>query len=81
MEHSLVELDKMLAAGYVLGDLSEEELIKVHELLQTNPEFLQEVRSLTASLNLVPTALPKFIPPASVRSKILARFSKFEQSK
>ena len=70
----LSEEEKMLAAGYVLGDLTEEELEQVKELLAQNSEFLEEVRALTASLNLMPFALPKIDPPSSLESAILAAY-------
>ncbi len=71
----LLEEEKMLAAGYVLGDLTEEELEQVKELLAQNSEFLEEVRALTASLNLMPSALPKIDPPSSLESAILDAYS------
>ncbi len=71
----LSEEEKMLAAGYVLGDLTEGELEKVKELSEQNSEFLEEVRALTASFNLMPTALPKIAPSPSLESSILDAYS------
>ena len=75
MLRPLSEEEKMLAAGYVLGDLTEEELEQVKEIWEQNPEFVKEVKSLTASFNLIPSALPKIDPPPSLENAILEAYS------
>ncbi|AHJ28709.1 anti-sigma factor [Nodularia spumigena CS-584] len=64
------ELQELLA-GYVLGDLTPEEVAKVNQLLETRPELKVEVNRLQNSLALLPWALPETSPPKSLGSKIL----------
>lgn len=71
MLQSLSEADQELIAGYVLGDLDEEESRQFEHLLQHHPQVQQEVRSLQLSLQLMPHALPKVPAPASLQQKIL----------
>jgi len=71
MLQSLSDADQELIAGYVLGDLDEEELRQFEHLSQHNPQVQQEVRSLQLSLQLMPHALPKVPAPAALQQKIL----------
>ncbi|MGL5082200.1 MAG: anti-sigma factor domain-containing protein [Microcoleaceae cyanobacterium] len=71
MPQPLSELEQALAAGYVLGDLSSEEIDQVEQLLQVNPDFQQEIRAMQLSFNLLPQALPKLSPPPQLREKVL----------
>ncbi|MBO9999457.1 MAG: anti-sigma factor [Cyanobacteria bacterium SID2] len=74
MPRLLSEAEKELAAGYVLGDLSEEELSQVEQLLEQCPEFSQEVKALQVSLNVLPTALPKVAPSSGLQDTILEAY-------
>lgn len=60
-----------LLAGYVLGNLTPEEVAEVKELLTSQPELLAEVISLEETLSLLPLALPETSPSPSLRSKLL----------
>ncbi len=60
-----------LLAGYVLGDLTPEDVVKVNQYLQLYPELADEVNSLQATLALFPLSLPKSSPSANLRSQIL----------
>ena len=60
-----------LAAGYVLGDLSSEEMAQFQRLLSTHPELNGIVASLQETLSLLPYGLPPQIPDAQVRSSLL----------
>jgi anti-sigma-K factor RskA len=62
-----------LLAGYVLGDLSPEEVEEVNQLLISHPELFAEVNSLQETLALIPTALPESVPPADLRSRLLSQ--------
>ena len=72
MSQPLSDDEQALAAGYVLGDLSVDEMAHVAALLQHKPEFTQEVNALQASLQLIPHALPKVEPPPQLQASILA---------
>ena len=62
-----------LLAGYVLGNLTPEEVAEVNELLTSQPELLTEVTSLQETLSLLPLALPEASPSPSLRSRLLAQ--------
>jgi anti-sigma-K factor RskA len=62
-----------LLAGYVLGNLTPEEVAEVNELLTSHPELLAEVTSLQETLSLLPLALPEASPSPSLRSRLLAQ--------
>lgn len=60
-----------LLAGYVLGDLSSEEMEQVQQYLVQHPEAQTEVEELRATLNLLPLSLPEDEgPPETVRSRL-----------
>ncbi|MEL6384015.1 MAG: hypothetical protein AAFQ89_16495 [Cyanobacteria bacterium J06626_18] len=60
-----------LAAGYVLGDLSSDEMAQFQQLLAVHPELAQIVESLQETLSLLPYGLPQQTPDVSVRSRLL----------
>lgn len=60
-----------LIAGYVLGDLTTEEVAEVNQLLIRHPELIEEVDRLQEVLSLLPLALPEAYPSAQLRSQIL----------
>lgn len=61
-----------LIAGYVLGDLSSEEMVEVQQYLAGNAQARQEVAELQATLNLLPLSLPEDIaPPVALNAKLL----------
>ncbi len=64
------EWDELLA-GYVLGDLSSEEIVKVKEHLAQNPELRIEITNLEATLSLLPLSLPQTTPSKGIRENIL----------
>ena len=64
------EWDELLA-GYVLGDLSPEEIVKVKEYLAQNPELRTEIANLETTLSLLPLSLPQTTPSKSIRENIL----------
>ena len=60
-----------LAAGYVLGDLSSEEMAYFQQLLETQPELVQTVAALQETLSMLPYGLPPQRPASEVRSRLL----------
>jgi hypothetical protein len=60
-----------LLAGYVLGDLTPDEVVVVEEYLAAHPEERAEVTSLMLSLDLLPLTLPTNHPPPSLRQQII----------
>lgn len=61
-----------LIAGYVLGDLSSNEMAEVQQYLANNPEAQHEVTELQATLNLLPLSLPEdAVPPVALNAKLL----------
>ena len=67
--HNLEEI----LAGYVLGDLDEEELVWFNQQLAANPQLREQVTQLESTLNLMPYGLPEDLPPNNLRSQILAQ--------
>ncbi|MEO0535784.1 MAG: anti-sigma factor [Cyanobacteria bacterium P01_A01_bin.123] len=72
MPQPLSEAEKLLAAGYVIGDLTPEEAEQLAQLAATNVQFLEEVQALQASFDLIPQALSTVEPPMALREKITA---------
>lgn len=68
----LSEEEEQLAAGYVLGDLTDAEVTRLEQLLADNPALQQEIQAVQTSLDLLSQALPTVQPPASLRAKIVA---------
>ena len=60
-----------LIAGYVLGDLTPDEIVLVEEYLAAHPERQAEIASLMLSLDLLPLALPANNPSLSLRQQIM----------
>jgi hypothetical protein len=60
-----------LIAGYVLGNLSEEEASTVERLLSSHPELMQEIEAFQESFNVFADMVPLQSPPAQLRDKIL----------
>ena len=60
-----------LAAGYVLGDLSSEEMAQFQQLLETQPELAQTVAA-QETLSMLPYGLPPQRPDSRVRSRLLS---------
>ena len=67
---TLTETEKLLAAGYVLGDLTPEETLQLEQLVAQNPVLLQELHAQQASFDLIPQALEKVEPPAHLLANI-----------
>jgi hypothetical protein len=61
-----------LLAGYVLGDLSSEDMVQVQAYLTANPDQLAEVEALQHTLTLLPLGLPDIAPPPQLKAQILA---------
>jgi predicted DNA-binding protein YlxM (UPF0122 family) len=68
----LTEQQQDLAAGYVLGDLSLEEVLQFELQMQKNAALRTEVNALQTALALSSQALPMVQPPARLRAQILA---------
>lgn len=62
-----------MAAGYVLGDLSSEEMAQFQELLAVHPELVQMVTALQETLLMLPYGQPYQQPEACVRASLLQR--------
>jgi len=61
-----------LIAGYVLGDLSSNEMAQVQQYLASTPQARNQVEELQATLNLLPLALPETAaPPAALGARLL----------
>jgi hypothetical protein len=70
-EPPISEEDMMLAAGYVLGDLTPEESSQFEQNLAESPALLSEVNALQVSLGLLPMALQPAIAPPLLKQRIL----------
>lgn len=71
MEHLDPEQLEKLLAGYVLGDLTPEESVRVKQHLEAHPEFAAEVNRLQATLALLPLSLAKTSPSETLRERLL----------
>jgi hypothetical protein len=65
------EFSPELLAGYVLGDLTPQEIAIVETYLAAHPEQQAEVAKLMLPLDLLALTLPADNPPASLRAQIL----------
>ncbi|MEO0756757.1 MAG: anti-sigma factor [Cyanobacteria bacterium J06648_16] len=70
LSDSLSNDEKMLAAGYVLGDLTAEESLKLDQLAAENPDIWREIHALQASYALLPAALSVVPSPEHLRDTI-----------
>ena len=61
---------QLLAAGYVLGDLSPEEMEEFEQLLANNSVLADEVAQMQTALEIA-YAPPEVSPPSHLRSKLL----------
>jgi hypothetical protein len=68
------EEEKMLAAGYVLGDLDTLESREFESALSTNPALWAEVYALQHAFDKVPQGLPQVTPPLTLKAKIIESF-------
>ena len=70
-----------LLAGYVLGNLEEQELTWLNEQLAANPQLQQQIDELEATLTLMPYSLPQNVPSSDLRSKICHQITHSHQVK
>jgi anti-sigma-K factor RskA len=61
-----------LLAGYVLGDLSSDDMITVQQYLDHNPDAISEIEQLQSTLALLPLGLEDVSVPADLKSTIMA---------
>lgn len=61
-----------LLAGYVLGDLSSDDMILVQQYLTSNPSAIAEVESLQMTLGLLPLGLDNIPVPAMIKTNLFA---------
>jgi hypothetical protein len=60
-----------MLAGYVLGDLSSEEVIQVQQYLADHPDAMTELAELQNTLALLPLSLPDVAVPENLKQRIL----------
>ena len=78
--HETYNLEELLA-GYVLGNLEENELSWLNKQLEANPQLQQEIDELSATLTLMPYSLPNNLPSSDLRSKISHKILNNNQAK
>ncbi len=66
------DLEELLA-GYVLGNLDEEELIWLNQQLLSDPSLRVQISELESALTLMSSTLPADVPQNDLRSQILQR--------
>jgi anti-sigma-K factor RskA len=64
-----------LLAGYVLGDLSSDDMIRVKQHLETHPEAVEEVRALEMALGLLPLGLPSQPVPPYIKTNLFKQIA------
>lgn len=69
------EEDQVLAAGYVLGDLSESEITEFESALVTSPELQAELAALQVAFDKLPQGLPSLTPPPGLKAKVMESFA------
>jgi hypothetical protein len=72
MSKPLSDDEKMLVPGYVLGDLTAEEIEQLEQLVADSPDLLKEIYALQVSFALLPQGLPVVEPPPSLRQAIVS---------
>lgn len=61
-----------LLAGYVLGDLTTEEISAMHQLIAEHPEIITEIDQLQETLAMLPLGLSEASPASNLRDRIAA---------
>ncbi len=61
-----------LLAGYVLGDLSSDDMILVQQYLEAHPEAIVEVEALKLTLGLLPLGLEDIPVPDQIKTDLFA---------
>ncbi len=61
-----------LLAGYVLGDLSSDDMIRVQHYLESNSDAIAEVEALQITLGLLPLGLDDVSVPPQIKTNLLA---------
>jgi Anti-sigma-K factor rskA len=75
MARTILAEEQELAAGYVLGDLSEAELTEFEAALATDLDLQAEVDALQLAFHKVPQGLEIVVPPAALQAKLLSAFA------
>lgn len=75
MAKSISEEEHMLAASYVLGNLTGSEIDRFEAALADNPELQAEVDALQSAYDTLPQGLPPVTPPPDLKSKIIESFA------
>lgn len=61
-----------LLAGYVLGDLSSDDMVLAQQYLDANPEAIAEVEDLKITLGLLPLGLDDIPVPSRIKADLFA---------
>ncbi len=65
---------ELLAAGYVLDDLDEEEMAQVEELIQSSPEMREQIRQSLELMGMLTNSVEQISPPVELKDKIKSVF-------
>ncbi|MGK7886971.1 MAG: DUF1822 family protein [Crocosphaera sp.] len=66
---------ELLAAGYVLDDLDEEEMAQVEELIESSPAMREQIRQSLELMGILTDSVEKISPPVELKHKITSMFS------
>lgn len=69
--NSFSEEESLLAAGYVLGDLGDDEILRLKALIEENPGLVQEIQAMQSSFDLMPQSLSLLEVPERLHQKIV----------
>lgn len=64
---------KELLAGYVLGDLTHQEVTEMHQLIAEHPEIVTEIDQFQETLAMLPLGLSETYPAQSLRDRIASK--------
>ncbi len=75
MAKSISEEEQILAANYVLGNLTGLEINQFEAALASNPELQAEVDALQSAYDTLPQGLSPVTPPPELKAKIIKSFA------
>ena len=66
---------ELLAAGYVLDDLDEAEMVQVEQLIKSSPAMREQIRQSMAIMGILASDAEPISPPAGLKDKIRQAFA------
>ena len=80
MTKPLSEDERMLAADYVCGNLSQLASTEFESWLAQDPDLQTEVNALEMAFDRILQSLPQVMPPPTLKGRIMAEFNRIMAS-